>query len=466
MLKKILGVILYITFTACSTDEAAVNNDTEGVEETTDDTGNTEEEPKEETQDPEEETEEETTSSSPNILLIIADDMGLDASPGYDIGSLKPSMPNLEAMMSSGVIFDNMWSYPTCTPTRASILTGTYGLRTDVLKVGDVLSSSETSLQRYLSNNSNEAYSTALIGKWHLSRDLNQPTDMGIDYFAGIINGGVQDYYNWDLVENGTTATSTVYATTKLTDLAIDWVADQTQAWFLWLAYNAPHTPFHLPPTDLHSQGNLPSDQANISANPLPYYLAAIEAMDTEMGRLLSTMSQEEREHTIIIFIGDNGTPNQVRQEYANQRTKGSVYQGGVNVPMVVSGVNVSRMNQREDALIGTTDLFSTIADIAGTGTTEINDSKSFKGLLSLNQSNTRPFAYTEIGQDTGGSNYTVRNETHKFISFTNGAEALFNLSVDPLEVTNLLDAAELPLSDADALEKDKLTAELTVIRE
>ena len=435
-------IVLYILFSACSTDNQNVN-EVDGEGET-----------------------EESSNESPNILLLIADDMGLDASPGYDIGDLKPNMPNFQSMISSGIIFDNVWSYPTCTPTRASMLTGTYGLRTNVLKVGDELATSETALQAYIDLNSPKEYTTALVGKWHLSRDINQPTAMGIDYFAGILNGGIQDYYNWDLVENGTTNTSTVYATTKLTDLAIDWVGNQTQPWFLWLAYNAPHTPFHLPPTDLHSQGSLPTDQASIDANPLPYYLAAIEAMDTEIGRFLSSISQEERENTLIIFIGDNGTPNQVRQEYANRRVKGTVYQGGVNVPMVVSGATVNRINQRENALIGTTDLFATIADIAGAGGSEVNDSSSFKGLFDTNEIEDREFVYTEIEQDSGDSDYTIRDETHKYIRFANGTEALYELRSDPFEVTNLLSENELPLSDANTMERDKLTAELAVIRE
>lgn len=412
-----------------------------------------------------EETTEESTYDKPNILLIIADDMGLDASPGYDIGSIKPNMPNLQNMISSGITFNNVWAYPTCTPTRASILTGKYGFRTNVLKVDDPLAISETSIQTYLDENSNADYGHAVIGKWHLSRDTDHPINMGIDYYAGLLGGGVQDYSSWSLVENSTSSTSTEYTTTKFTDLAIDWIDDQSNPWFLWVAYNAPHTPIHLPPTELHSQGAFPEDQASIDANPLPYYMAALEAMDTEIGRLLGSMTQEEKDNTLIIFIGDNGTPNQVRQTYPNRRVKGTVYQGGVNVPMVVSGANVNRAMETEDALIATVDLFATIADIAGTGLTEIHDSKSFKSTLTSSNSDGREFVYTEIGNDEGTSDYTIRNTTHKYILFSDGSEALFNLSIDPLEDTNLLNANQLPLSEADSAKKEKLLAELDTIR-
>ncbi len=408
---------------------------------------------------------EETTSENPNILLIIADDMGLDASPGYSLGTIKPNMPNLQQLINTGVTFNNLWSYPTCTPTRASIITGKYGFRTNVMKVDDPLATTETTIQKYLDENTNEGYSHAVIGKWHLSRDVNHVTDMGVGSFSGFLSGGVQDYSDWTFIENGNSTNSTEYTTTKFTDLAIDWVDNQTKPWFLWLAYNAPHTPFHLPPSDLHSQGNLPTDEASISNNPMPYYMAALEAMDTEMGRLLASMSDEERANTIIIFVGDNGTPGQVVQEYNSQRAKGKVYQGGVNVPMIVSGFEVSRQNETDDALINTTDLFATIADIAGSGTTEIHDSKSFRALLSTENTSFREFVYTEVGNDSGTSDYTIRNATHKYIKFADGTEALYDLSANPLEQPNLLNANRLPLSDENSSELDKLLDASNAIR-
>ncbi|WP_298509853.1 sulfatase-like hydrolase/transferase [uncultured Kordia sp.] len=410
------------------------------------------------------ETPSDPSSSKPNILLIIADDMGLDATPGFDVGTIKPNMPNLQNMINSGVRFSNLWSNPTCTPTRSSILTGKYGFRTNVLNVGDVLSTSETSLQQFLAANSPE-YSNAVIGKWHLSSSASHPTAMGIDYYAGLLSGGVQSYWNWNLTENQQTSNSTEYTTTKFTDLAIDWIADQSNPWFLWLAYNAPHTPFHLPPNELHTQGNLPTDQASIDANPIPYYMAMLEAMDSEIGRLLNSMSAEERENTIVIFIGDNGTPNAVVQQYISQRAKGTVYQGGVNVPMIVSGKDVGRFNTVEDALVNTTDLFATIADIAGSGTFEINDSKSFKELLTTTNTDTRDYTYTEISRDNG-SDYTIRNATHKYILFSDGEEAFYNLSENPFENPNLLNANQLPLSASDSSIKDELVNRLNEIRQ
>lgn len=405
-----------------------------------------------------------TISSKPNILLIIADDMGLDAAPGYSIGTTKPNMTTIQSLINNGIQFNNFWVNPTCTPTRSSILTGKYGFRTNVTQVGDVLSTSEVSLQKYLSNNT--TYSNAVIGKWHLSTNTNHPTELGVDYYAGLLNGGVQSYTNWNFTKNGQTNNSTEYTTTKFTDLSIDWVNNQTTPWFLWLAYNAPHTPFHLPDDSLHSQGILPTDQSSIDANPLPYYMAMLEAMDTEIERLLNSMSQEVRDNTIIIFIGDNGSPNEVAQEFNSMRVKGSVYKGGINVPMYISGKGVSRTSVQENALINSTDLFATIANIAGINVTDINDSKSFKSLFTGDNSNPREYIYAEIGKDTGGSDYTIRNETHKYIKFDNGNEALYNLSTNSMENPNLMSTNQLPLSSSDEVIKNELISKLNEIRQ
>ncbi len=402
--------------------------------------------------------------TNPNVLLIIADDMGLDASPGYNVGTLKPNMPNLQNLINSGIRFNNVWSNPVCSPTRSTILTGKYGYRTGVLIGGDPLSTSEISLQTYINANSGNEYSNAVVGKWHLSGTPTQPShpnDIGVQYFSGVIGGGVESYYNWQHTENGQVSNSNEYTTTKLTDDAITWINDQEQPWFLWLAYNAPHTPFHLPPSDLHYQGSLPEDQASIDTNPLPYYLAAIEAIDSEMGRIFNSISSEDLENTVIIFLGDNGTPGQVVQQYHSQRAKGSLYKGGINVPMIISGKGVNRINAQEDALISTVDLFATISELCGISTDEIHDSISFKELLNSSGGNDRSNIYSELG-----SNYfAIRNSTHKYMSFEDGSEALYNLEENPFEMPNLLDPNQLPLSDNDQENKTELITLANQIR-
>tara|TARA_X000001036_G_scaffold392065_1_gene390702 strand:- start:86 stop:1399 length:1314 start_codon:yes stop_codon:yes gene_type:complete len=410
-----------------------------------------------------EEDQNQNSGAKNNVLLIIADDMGLDSTVGYNIGNQKPNMPNLEKLINSGLKFNNVWANPVCSPTRSTIITGKYGYRTSVLTVDNSLSTSETSLFKYLEENSD--YNSALIGKWHLSGkppDHNHPNNMGIDYYAGIIGGGIQNYYSWPFSKNGNSSQSTDYSTTKLTNEAINWINNQDSSWFLWLAYNAPHTPFHLPPQNLHSHGQLDSNSSSIDANPLPYYLAMIESIDTEIGRLTESINEEVLNNTTIIFIGDNGTPNQVAQQFNSRRVKGTLYKGGINIPMIISGNQVSRKNEEENALINTTDLFTTISELCGINNLNMNDSKSFKKLLNNSfDSSSREYLYSEIGNE----NYTIRNSTHKYIRFEDGSEALYNLSINEFENPNLLNPNQLPLSENNTLIKNKLISKLEEIR-
>jgi len=380
------------------------------------------------------------SSDQPNILLIIADDVGKDPMNGYSEGNRKASTPVLDELRTNGLEFSNFWSNPVCSPTRSTILTGKYGYHTGVLTAGGIIDPNENTLQSALSNGTNNAYSTAIIGKWHLSNNaMNEhPLDMGIDYYAGMWGGGVQDYYNWTLTENRTQSQETSYTTTKLTDLGIDWINDQSKPWFLWMAYNAAHTPFHLPPSELTSANNLTGDSTDIADNPLRYYLASIEAMDTEIGRMLNSLDAETRENTIILYIGDNGTPGQVSQApYRNNGAKGSLYQGGVNNPMFVSGKGVERTGS-EDALVNSSDFFVSLLNIAGSPTSAQNNSVDFSSLLTNEGEGERSFAYAESNEGVLAG-WCIRNTEYKLIVKAGGEEHFFNLKDDPYEENDLL---------------------------
>ena len=398
--------------------------------------------------------------SYPNILLIIADDMGRDATFGFNEGSLKPITPHINSIKNNGITFQNFWSYPTCSPTRASIITGKYGYRTGVKWAGDVLPSTERSLQKYIKEETGSRYNSAVIGKWHLSghnSSLNRSA-FGIDYYAGLMGGGLQNYFQWNLTNDQGTNLQSGYSSKIFTDLAMDWVGAQDQPWFLWLAYNAPHTPFHKPPSIMHNQGELTNYSEGI--DPMPYYLAAIEAMDFQIGRLINGLTQEERDNTIILFMGDNGTPNEVGQSpYPDNAVKGSLYQGGINVPLFVSGKGVQRTGNDYN-LLTSTDLFSTIAQLAGVDSDEIHDSKSFMNLLTADDGQ-RAFQYSEM-ESPNASKWAISNGDYKLIVRANGAQELYDLVSDPYESENLIGAA-LSLEAIDA--KTALEAELHVIR-
>jgi arylsulfatase A-like enzyme len=386
---------------------------------------------------------------TPNILLVIADDMGLDASPCYEIGSAKPDMPALESLCESGLVFENVWSNPLCSPTRATILTGRYSWRTGVgttVRRSGGIALTETSLQRFLDERAPTGYSHAVIGKWHLADRTNggadNPNRMGVGHYSGFVRGQ-GDYWNWRRTENAQTRAVTGYSTTVLTDAAVDWVQQQREPWFLWLAFAAPHAPFHLPPDDLHRRGHLSGDSADIAAQPLPYYLAMLEALDHEMGRLLSSLPPDVRDNTAVIFIGDNGTPGRVVQPpYRSRRAKGTLYEGGIHVPMIVAGAGVTRRGEREAALINTTDLFATIASLAGVEVERIGDSESFARLLTDHGAPKRSFAYAEhftSDQFALDHDWAIRDDRYKLIEFGRGERRLFDLEEDPFERQDLL---------------------------
>lgn len=401
-----------------------------------------------------------TTTTKPNVLLIIADDLGKDACVGYSQGIQKPVMPTISSLVSDGIRFENFWVNPLCTPTRSSILTGKYPLRNDMLTVNNVLASTEKSLHTYLSEQATDQVASAIIGKWHLGRSVNHPTNLGVPHYSGLISGALQDYNRWTWTHDGMTETSTEYSTTKFTDLAIDWIAQQQGQWFMWLAYNAPHTPFHLPPSSLHTQDQLVDDSATIAGNPLPYYLAMIEAMDTEIGRLLNSLDEQTLANTYIIFIGDNGTPSGVAQSpYGRVKAKNSMYLGGVNTPCIIKGPGLGS-GEVNEGFIQSTDLFTSIAEIFGANGQDYNDSRSFMadgGGISSD----RKFLYSEIGGEDRVAGHTIRNDSFHLIKYDNGNTLLFNVFND-LEQDVDLSAS----SNAAVLQnKSELEAELANIR-
>lgn len=401
-------------------------------------------------------------SLHPNILLVIADDMSLDATPNYasELNAIKPVMPTLQNLMNTGLVFDNLWSYALCSPTRASILTGKHGIHTDVLApIHGELSASHQSLQSYINEQTNDAYAHAVFGKWHLGASETHPTQsMGIGTYSGNLGGGVPDYWEYNLVSNEITTLLTAnndaerkenYATTKYTQLAIDWKNQQTKPWFLWLAYNAAHTPFHRPDDALISATSIGKNATNLNN-----YLAMLEAMDYEMGRLIASMSDTEKANTIVIFIGDNGTPKKVAQFVdTNKHRKGSIYQGGINVPMVVSGLN-TRVGRESSALIHTADLFSTIAEIAGVESKGKYNSTSFKDLLTDSAADTNDFVYTEVPGTNNNGFYTVRNKKYKLIyEIDTDNKELYNLLDDKYEALNLMNNSSLTVEETTALQ-------------
>ncbi len=386
-----------------------------------------------------------------NILVIVADDLGKEVLSIYSTPTTqRAKTPNIDLLAERGVVFDNFWGYPLSAPVRAAMLTGRYGHHTSIINLDITLPLEEKTLFEALP----DSYTNALIGKWHLSRDVNFAPDYGIDYFAGLAMGGsVRDYYNWKLTENGKTTNCTEYSTTKITDLAKEWIEKQDSEWICWVAYNAPHTPYHIPPKGTYS-GKLKNSADEMSNNPLPYFIAMTESMDYEIGRLLESVDN----NTTIIFVGDNGTENKALQSpYPLRHGKGTLYEAGVSVPLVVCGKGVSQQGTRSDALISSVDIFPTAMELAGEKLPQYEDSFSFSSALQGGDSQRR-YNFSEINNQRNGYMNAVSDGRYKIITLKGKTTTMFDLTEDPLELKNLIGRK---LSDSETAALERLEGEL-----
>jgi arylsulfatase A-like enzyme len=384
-------------------------------------------------------------AAPPNILLIVADDVGAEASSLHKLaGKAGPApMPNLEKLASGGLVFDNVWVNPMCSPTRATILTGLYGHHTGVLVAGDILDPSITTIWEYLRKESPAKYDVGLFGKFHLGGNGNNAQhmiDMHLPQFRGFLGAQIQDYYKWNSWdETGKATEITTYSTTAITDWGVDFIKKHNETrpqdpWFLYMPYNAAHAPFQVPPENLHTQklGDLkPGDRSAT----VPVYKAMIEALDTEIGRLLKSVDLSK---TLVIYIGDNGTPSNVKDEDAKVRnSKTSVYEGGARVSMVIAGAGVTRTG-REPALVNGVDLYATMAATAGIPITRANDGYSLVPLLSnATASSGREFSLTEFCT-AAAKRYAVRDRQYKLLFDNKDGWAMFDLGEDLSETNNV----------------------------
>lgn len=429
-------------------------------------------------------------NSAPNVLLILADDMGVEALSVYGLGETAPKTAALEAIAEAGVVFRNFWSQPVCSPTRSTIMTGRYGFRTGVGRpiapaadgggsgplppplakpagapyevpgmgrrvdnpVSLGLRPDEFMFPMALDAGTGGAYRTAAIGKWHMAdRDngwLEHPRRAGIDFYSAIMHGE-DSFFTWRKNLNGEVVRMTNYGAIDRTDTAIDWIEEQgDEPWFMWLSFILPHTPLHLPPRELLQSDYSDLDPSDDTANnPIRYFHAMIEAMDTSIGRVLDFMAPEVRANTYVIFMGDNGTGGgSITEPFQNGRAKGTVYQGGVNVPLIVSGPGVVEGGVSE-ALVNSVDLYATMLEMAESGDAVPSrvhqDSVSFFPYLARpDMPSRRDWVYADVfaGSFAGlpDANYTIRNERYKLLRH-GGNEEFYDLGEDPYEHVNLL---------------------------
>jgi arylsulfatase A-like enzyme len=425
----------------------------------------------------------------PNILLIIGDDMGVETLASYGVGENPAKTATLDRLAAEGVQFTNFWSQPVCSPTRATMLTGRYAFRTGVGRpggegdkggpfpdepqrpasasfetprgmggrVGDNwnLPPDEYTLPMAIKSGDALNYATAAIGKWHLADNRNgwaeHPNKVGFDHFSGRIFGWPASYYAWNKLTDGQFVGTTGYSPNEFANDALQWIGEQgDRPWFLWYAFNLPHLPLHMPPEELWQADHSDIDpKAEIGAGSKPHFHAMMEAMDSEIGKLLAALEPDARDNTYVIFMGDNGTDrNSVSAPFRPTGAKGSVYQGGVNVPLIVTGPGVAK-GASSDALVNSTDMFATIIEMAGIHVDEVLpdgvtiDSVSFMPYLAEPDGESRrDWLYADYFDDNFDgvetASYAMRNQRYKFLR-VRGVEEFYDLAEDPYEHNNLL---------------------------
>ncbi len=309
-----------------------------------------------------------------SVLLLIVDDWGIDSSPLDNTPSdevFLPNMPNLAALADAGLRFTRAYTQPTCSPMRATMLTGRQPFQHKVgsPETANNFSSGQDEITLpEIFTTMDAPHALLNVGKWHLGgNNTGYNVRGGWPEFYGINGGGVGDFYEWNKNNNGQSVTSTTYSTTDQVNHATEFIdeniADGTP-WFAWVAFNAPHTPFHDPPAELAPEGGY-SARASGESNNHHLYRKALEALDTELGRLLDSIDPAQ---TNIILLGDNGSPGQVVQSpFGDGNAKGDLYNGGIHVPMIAKGPAVTvAAGSETDTLVHCIDVFSTILELAG----------------------------------------------------------------------------------------------------
>ncbi|MFT4541332.1 MAG: arylsulfatase A-like enzyme [Planctomycetota bacterium] len=386
-------------------------------------------------------------SEKPDIALIIIDDIGVDRIAAYAAHPDPGNTPNIDRLAESGLLFRRAYANPLCSPTRAMMLTGRYSFRTEIgtimrnqKVVRPGLSIDEVSIPDALP----KEYRSSAFGKWHLGNKEqfpSHPLDLGFDYFSGTrSNLNIEpvpgsEYFCWRKTVMGKEIPTFEYATKVLADDVIEHVAKPGGPDFLWIAPHAAHTPLHAPPDDLHSF-ELSGEPAD---TPVEHGKAIIEALDAEIGRILKSLDP----NTIVIVIGDNGTSGEITSApYPSDHGKGTVHEGGVHVPLIISGPGVT--HGECDAMVLATDLFATIVELAG-GESKATDSISLLPYFKEPaHASLRETIYVERFKPNGPAPYKdwmqgIRGERFKLIRSKQGEDQFYDLREDPFEQQDLI---------------------------
>lgn len=323
-----------------------------------------------------------TDETAENVLVIIADDVGVDKTSAYGPDTTGPGTPNIDALAARGLLFRNAYATPTCSPTRATLLTGRLPSRHGIGRWiyaddgAEAVELEELSLAEAL-RHAPRCTSTGWLGKWHMvgfhrEHPARHPVQQGFDRYAGSLANPNEDvasdpkksddgYFRWEKTTDGARAWTDAYMATDTTDEALQFVRTHPEPWVAVVAYNLAHVPLHVPPGELNLTG------ATEDSSDLDKYHAMVAALDAEVGRLLGGLPEDVSARTNVIYLSDNGTvATYIEPPWNPARAKGSVYDGGVRVPMIMAGPRVPFAGVETEALVHVADLFPTILEIEG----------------------------------------------------------------------------------------------------
>jgi arylsulfatase A-like enzyme len=422
--------------------------------------------------------------SAPNIVLILIDDMGQRDLGCY--GSTFYETPNIDTLARDGMRFTDAYAAcPVCSPTRASILTGRYpaslgitdwidydavihpcrGRLIDVPYVKE-LPSDVPNLATELSS---RGYQTWHVGKWHLGGEGAWPEDRGFQvnrggWTAGCPYSGYFSPWEFPTLEDGEPGE---YLTDRLTDEAVALIRgrDPEQPFFLNMWYYAVHTPIQAPEHLIEKYRKKAAFLGLDTVDPIvsgpafpsqhkkdhkierrilqsdPAYAAMIEALDTNVGRLLKALDDSGATNdTMVIFTSDNGglatAEGSPTCNLPLAEGKGWMYEGGTREPLLVRWPGVVERGATSDQVVTSTDFFPTLIEAAGGDRVPEHEGASLLSLLGGTQPELDRDAvfwhYPHYGNQGGTPGSSVRSGRYKLIEFfETGRLELYNLETD-----------------------------------
>lgn len=397
-----------------------------------------------------------SAADRPNILLIIADDLGY-ADVGFQ-GCKDIPTPHLDKLASQSIRCTSGYvSHPFCSPTRAGILTGRYQHRfghennpawlPESTVAG--LPLSQTTMPQLLHK---AGYTTGAVGKWHLGAHPQfHPMKRGFDEYYGLLGGGHVYFpgdkggieYQIPMNRNGADEELKEYVTTALGKEAAAFAkrhASDGKPWFLYLAFNAPHTPLRAPEETIARLSHITNEDRRT-------YGAMIVEMDTAIGRVISELEATgQRENTLVFFVSDNGGPDLSKRTGKPRFTdnaplrgaKGDVYEGGMRVPFLVSWPARLKPGTYDHPVIAL-DFLPTALAVAGAEAPGDVKLDGVNLLPNLTGEKTAPPHETLFWRMNGpGGSYGARMGNWKLVRLGAAAPELYDLATDVGESRNL----------------------------